>query len=68
MDVQPARSRGWVMSTMTMADMVNMPAAPIPCTTRSPINASMGTPADAPVAPTKKSTRPTKYITFLPRA
>lgn len=40
MAVQAARCRGCMMSTTTMADMVNIPAAPMPCMARPPIKVS----------------------------
>lgn len=53
---------------MTMADMVNMPAAPMPCTTRAPISASMGGRVDAAIVPARNSSIPVMYMHFLPAA
>lgn len=53
---------------MTMADMVNMPAAPMPCTTRAPISTSMWGRVIAATAPARNSSSPVMYMHFLPAA
>lgn len=67
-EVHPARCRGCVISTITMADMVNMPAAPMPWTTRAPISTSMGGRPAAVPAPARNSSRPVMYMDLRPVA